>query len=462
MKRWLSVLLLATLLVQPVFAVEEPEGTWLSETEYEFMTWLEEYLPAHKDELATFDEDAYFDAKIAYPEMGINRENWFFNWGEDFTQDDFRAQMLRLYVSDLWRADYDEQCQIHAREEHAHLWADFDPNAFFPYSGVGTDATYYRSEAGQTENAFKQDMFLRWIEDGFFDYVNPPSDWARTDIRNNRDLIPEELQSDYRQPITRGEFGALAVNFLAMRYGYDCISLTSLYRAENTFSDVAGHPWEDELLTAAYFGVLTGYEDATMRPDELITRQEAAAMLWRMYKLYVSWDVDPTAVWYLDAEEIGAWAMPAVLQVTALGLMQGTGDRLFSPNENLTREQAYLMISRLYYDAPVSVNYGAAMSLRSQQEEIEALAGATLLGESEEIALYRDDTGELWIFPATGGRRLLPQELVGEGEIEVYYWQIWFTSDQVRHEVYVDQNNYRTEKSHWYTGTNYDGFLYGI
>ena len=49
------------------------------------------------------------------------------------------------------------------------------------------------------------------------------SDWAQDSLDQAIALgfVPEDLQSAYQQDITRGEFAAIAMQFLAAQYGYD-------------------------------------------------------------------------------------------------------------------------------------------------------------------------------------------------------------------------------------------------
>ena len=74
------------------------------------------------------------------------------------------------------------------------------------------------------------------------------------------------------RPITRAEFTAIASRFVKAR-------------EEGTvqFSDVLGGEWYyNHVLTAVRYGWLAGYEDNTFRPNNTITRAEAAAIVNRM------------------------------------------------------------------------------------------------------------------------------------------------------------------------------------
>ena len=70
--------------------------------------------------------------------------------------------------------------------------------------------------------------------------------------------------------ITRAEFTALMCRFFEKDVS-----------GENVFSDISGHWAEEEILTAANKGLVYGYPDGTFRPNEYITRAEAATLVNR-------------------------------------------------------------------------------------------------------------------------------------------------------------------------------------
>jgi|GEM_PF-2428548 len=82
------------------------------------------------------------------------------------------------------------------------------------------------------------------------------------------------------------------------------------------FTDVQGHEMEADIHEAAAHGWIKGYEDNTFRPDELITRAEAMAMINRVLNRepetvddllegMIEWpdNADTTAWYYLDVQE---------------------------------------------------------------------------------------------------------------------------------------------------------------
>ncbi len=114
------------------------------------------------------------------------------------------------------------------------------------------------------------------------------------------------------------------------------------------FSDTKGY-WAATYVDYLYnSGVTTGYEDSTFRPDENITRQQFAAMLFRYLKLDAS-RYENVTLPFADAGQISSYALTAVKTLYSIGVISGTevnGKLYFYPGNNLTRAQASAMIGR--------------------------------------------------------------------------------------------------------------------
>ena len=130
-------------------------------------------------------------------------------------------------------------------------------------------------------------IFFRLISDthrsGIWSRSNSFSDveftsWYNTAIStmDNGGFVAGYPDGSFRpnQSITRAEMTALVVRF--MGYGH----LTNVQGG--TFSDTQGHWAQDAINTASRRGWVTGFEDGTFRPDQPITRAEAAALINRM------------------------------------------------------------------------------------------------------------------------------------------------------------------------------------
>lgn len=94
-------------------------------------------------------------------------------------------------------------------------------------------------------------------------------------------------------PITRAEFGAIATRFF---------DETGATYEPGTFSDVTGDEWfANAIQDAVNLGLIGGYEDGTVRPNNNITRAESCAIVNRTLGRV------PDADHLLPADEMKTW-----------------------------------------------------------------------------------------------------------------------------------------------------------
>ena len=177
-------------------------------------------------------------------------------------------------------------------------------------------------------------------------YAADYSPWAEESIEKavEAGIVPDTLQSDYINNITRSEFCQLAVQTYMAKTGY-----TIPEGLQTPFTDI-----DDDYVTAAYtLGIVSGVGNDMFNPDSAITRQEAAVMLNNL--AYMA-GVDNSNVRedkFADEEYFAHWAEDAIYKVSAVDsggtpVMTGTGNNKFSPWMNYTREQAIATMYRLY------------------------------------------------------------------------------------------------------------------
>ena len=133
--------------------------------------------------------------------------------------------------------------------------------------------------------------------------------------------------------VTRAEF----VKMLSMTFGYTETSAVS-------FTDVAATDWYYEaVVKAATVGVITGFE-GKFRPNDLISREEAAVVLSRAYKMEAS---ATTVSGYSDFAKVASWANEAVVALVEKGYMNGRTASTLVPQGNLTRAEAVTLLNNI-------------------------------------------------------------------------------------------------------------------
>ena len=124
-----------------------------------------------------------------------------------------------------------------------------------------------------------------------------------------------------------------------------------LYRASGSpevsggtaFTDVADAAYyADAVRWASAHGVVTGYGDGTFRPNNPITRQQLAAILWR----YAGSPAPEGGADYADEDTISAYASTAVDWARDTGIISGRDGNRFDPNGRAARAQAAVILHR--------------------------------------------------------------------------------------------------------------------
>ncbi len=179
--------------------------------------------------------------------------------------------------------------------------------------------------------------------------VNAPafeaSDWAQGEIAKAEEmgLIPEILDgADLTADITRAEFAAVSVKV------YEALSGTpALPAVANPFTDTA----DPEILKAYNIGAVNGTSATTYSPNDLLNREQAAAMLTRVFKRVTlpGWTLATDASFKLDYTkpalfaddaDISDWAKESVYFMAANNIINGVGNNKFAPKNITTEEQA--------------------------------------------------------------------------------------------------------------------------
>ena len=118
---------------------------------------------------------------------------------------------------------------------------------------------------------------------------------------------------------------------------------------EAPFTDVgAEHPNVAAIRWAKADGVVSGYEDGSFGPEDPITREQIAALLWNDRGREEPGASAP----YTDRAEVSDWAAGAVEWAYGVRLMQGTPEGAFLPQSNTSRAQGAAVImnyAQMYY-----------------------------------------------------------------------------------------------------------------
>lgn len=90
-------------------------------------------------------------------------------------------------------------------------------------------------------------------------------------------------------------------------------------------------------------GVVTGYGNGMFGPNDPITREQLAVMLWR-YAGFQKADADLSR--FVGTDKISNWAADAVTWVVENGIASGKGNGVLDPRGNATRVETAAMLMR--------------------------------------------------------------------------------------------------------------------
>ena len=170
--------------------------------------------------------------------------------------------------------------------------------------------------------------------------LNIPTDlaghWAKDSIMKliNVGVVTGYPNGTFKpgKAVTRAEFTVMLVKALNLEA-----------KAGKIFEDSRKHWAKDSISIAATHGIISGYNENTFSPDELITREQAAVIIARATKLeLVTGELN-----FTDRQAISPWAKPGVAVAVKDSYISGYPDGSFRPQSNTTRAEAAVMIVKL-------------------------------------------------------------------------------------------------------------------
>ena len=123
---------------------------------------------------------------------------------------------------------------------------------------------------------------------------------------------------------------------------------TPAVSTSGTFADVAaGQYYTDAVEWASANGIVGGYGNGRFGPNDPITREQMAAILYR-YASYKGYDVAGKAdlSGYVDAGQVSSYATEAMEWANLAGLINGTSDTTLSPTASAIRAQVAAILMR--------------------------------------------------------------------------------------------------------------------
>lgn len=167
--------------------------------------------------------------------------------------------------------------------------------------------------------------------------------WARSEIaRLSQKGIVNGFQDATFQPdraVTRAEFATMLIQ--SMRASGKRVGT---YSGKASFADLPKRHWAYNNLGLAYeLGIVRGYTNRMMKPDQPITRAEMAVMVARANNILTN---SISTSRYRDVPT-NHWAAPAIEALSARRWLNGYGTQ-FKPNGIATRAEVVVVLAKAY------------------------------------------------------------------------------------------------------------------
>lgn len=181
-------------------------------------------------------------------------------------------------------------------------------------------------------------------------YIDLPEDaWYRTSVEY---MLGSGLMVGMGDGIFAPDETVTRAQFVMMLYRIaDCPGVSGL---SNPFVDVERGSWyADAVIWGAANEVVKGITEDTFAPDEKITREQLATLLFRYD---CAWPVNRNHLGkYRDGAAVSEYARDAVNWAVGRGIVNGVTADTLEPGESATRAQAAAMLHRYLNPPDVSV-----------------------------------------------------------------------------------------------------------
>ncbi|MGB7605830.1 MAG: S-layer homology domain-containing protein [Lutisporaceae bacterium] len=259
--------------------------------------------------------------------------------------------------------------------EKGHAWAEFylpqvgwipvEPTYFLTVNGVRTPDNEHFANFNSDEihllnayqsNDIKSDIGIRYSyykiteldikfgQQAIMPIASTSVDYSFSDISSSwaKDYINElynkgilfAKQDDLYKPadkITRAEFSAFLVNTLRL----DSKDSEIVFKDVNEDSDYSVF-----IKTAAAYGLIKGNPQGYFKPNDTITREDAAVIMQRAIDVLT---VDYAAISepsFNDMDQVSTYAKDAVKLIYSMKIMEGKPGDIFDPKNSTTRAEA--------------------------------------------------------------------------------------------------------------------------
>lgn len=276
------------------------------------------------------------------------------SWGEaDDVLTDFNIELNLTSYNGYLKMSSDKKAQV------CRSILNISKQSLTPEKIKNTFESAYKSVSEQTDNGKKNNSGNSGGGNGSSYSVSKPAvndeeeeivkfkdiddcQWAREQIIDfyEKGFINGKSEDSFcpYDNVTRAEF----IKIL-------CLSLDITSEGECSFADLNKDDWSYPYISAAYkIGIVSGYEDGTVRGNNPVTREEMAVMAYRAAMIKgIQPEQVAVGVSFIDGEEISDWAYDAVMSLAKSNILHGMGADQFCPRKLAGRAETVVFLSNL-------------------------------------------------------------------------------------------------------------------
>ena len=171
-----------------------------------------------------------------------------------------------------------------------------------------------------------------------------PSSWATAEVATaiSAGLVPEVLQKNYTKPVSRADVAQMFINLIEQSSGKSIDRLMDekgVSINKDAFTDTSDYA----VLAANALGIINGTGNSQFSPDGTFTRSQIAAIINRVARVL---GVNTDGYTHSFTDVVGHWVDTELGWPSSVGIINGVGENKFSPDTELTTEQAIAVTYR--------------------------------------------------------------------------------------------------------------------
>ena len=170
------------------------------------------------------------------------------------------------------------------------------------------------------------------------EFIDVSGHWAEATIKS---FVEQGYINGYSDGTFRPNNSITRAEFVKIFNKYFGLTETS----GKVFNDTKTHWAKNEIDIAVTNGVANGVSEAEFKPNDPITREQAAKMISNYMKLDDN-NHDKLGK-YNDKNKVSSWALNSVEGIIEKGYMYGYSDNTFRPKNPITRAEAVVTLSRI-------------------------------------------------------------------------------------------------------------------